>query len=248
MGKITRVTQRQFAANAPSGDCIEFGSLANGAPNYTKDPTIIQDLANFLTGWAAATIADNRPCLEDMNALFFLLYYQICYLFQAGIPEWDADTTYYENSFCQVDGVIYKSLVNNNINYAPGSNPTEWYPSIPIEEDILDYSAISTIEGWSSYDVKTISIKKIGKMINVYFDIAGTSDDSIVTFTIPYSSTLIATTYFSCVTVDNGQNPTVGFGYTGASTYTISIFQNSVVPFTASGTKKVLGQFSFAIV
>lgn len=130
MSKITRVTQKMFGSSGPSGDFIEFGSLANGAANYTKDPTVMQDLSNFLTGWAAATIADNRPCLEDMNTLFYLLYYQVCYLLQQGFPEWDAGTTYYLDSYCQVAGTIYKSLANDNLNYNPVTQPAKWMSTL----------------------------------------------------------------------------------------------------------------------
>jgi len=126
MAKITRATQKQFGLNGASGDFGQFGSLAAGAPNYTKNPAIIQSLAAFLTGWSAETIASNRPALEDFNGLDYLAFYQICYLFQAGIAEWDSDTTYYTNSFCQVSGVIYKSLQDDNLNQNPTTQTAYW--------------------------------------------------------------------------------------------------------------------------
>jgi hypothetical protein len=139
MTKITRVTQKQFGASGPSGDFGQFGSLAAGAQNYTKDPAVIQSLAAFLTGWAAETIATNRPALEDFNGLDYLVFYQICYLFQAGIAEWDPGTTYYANSFCQVAGVIYRSLVDTNINYNPTSEVTKW----ELAYDLSNYVALT---------------------------------------------------------------------------------------------------------
>ena len=135
--KIVRATQKQFGSTGASGDFGQFGSLAAGAPNYTKDPATIQSLAAFLTGWAAETIATNRPALEDFNGLDYLIFYQICYLFQAGIPEWDSGTTYYLNSFCQVSGTVYKSLANDNLNYNPTTEPTKWELAIHTDESIM---------------------------------------------------------------------------------------------------------------
>lgn len=140
MAKITRITQKQFGSSGPSGDFGEFGSLAAGAPNYSKDPTVIQDLAAFLTGWAAATLANNRPALEDMNSLFFLLYYQVCYVLEMGIPEWDSATTYYTDSFVQVSGTIYKSLQDDNVNQNPVTETSYWTTSIV---DLSGYVALT---------------------------------------------------------------------------------------------------------
>jgi hypothetical protein len=126
MAKILRATQKQFGLTGPSGDFGQFGSLAEGAANYTKDPATIQALSAFLTGWADATLSNNRPALEDMNSLFFLAFTQLCYLFQSGIAEWDSGTTYYINSIVQLNGVIYKSLQDTNLNYNPSTSPTYW--------------------------------------------------------------------------------------------------------------------------
>lgn len=131
MSKLTRVFQKQFGVNAGDSDVGIFGSLAASNPQYSKDPETIQSLNAFLTGWAAETIANNRPALEDFNALDFLAFYQLCYLFQAGVPEWDADTTYYEGSICQVAGVLYRSLDDDNINNDPTTEADKWKEVIP---------------------------------------------------------------------------------------------------------------------
>lgn len=131
MSKLTRVFQKQFGVNAGDSDVGIFGSLAASNPQYSKDPETIQSLNAFLTGWAAETIANNRPALEDFNALDFLAFYQLCYLFQAGVPEWDADTTYYEGSICQVAGVLYRSLDDDNIDNDPTTEADKWEEVIP---------------------------------------------------------------------------------------------------------------------
>lgn len=117
MSKLSRIFQKQFGVNAGASDVGIFGSLAASDPQYSKDPTEIQSLNAFLTGWAAETIANNRPALEDFNALDFLTFYQLCYLFQSGVPEWDDETTYYTGSIVQDgNGVLYRSLDDDNVN------------------------------------------------------------------------------------------------------------------------------------
>jgi hypothetical protein len=150
MAKLTRVNQKLFGANGPSGDFGQFGSLAAGAANYTKDPTTIQSLAAFLTGWAAATLANNRPALEDMNSLFHLVYYQLCYILQQGIAEWDTATTYYTGSLVNYGGIIYKSLQDDNLAQTPSSSPVYW------AEAFLDLTRAQTITGIKTFTAAPI--------------------------------------------------------------------------------------------
>lgn len=49
---------------------------------------------------------------------------QLGYLFQSGIPEYDASTIYYTNSFCSYNGVVYKSLVDSNTGNTPTDGAT----------------------------------------------------------------------------------------------------------------------------
>jgi len=126
MSKLTRVFQKQFGVNAGNSDVGVFGSLAAASPQYSKDPETIQSLNAFLTGWAAETIANNRPALEDFNAIDFLTFYQLCYLLQTGVAEWNAETTYYIGSIVNDGtGVLYKSLANDNLNNAV-TDATKW--------------------------------------------------------------------------------------------------------------------------
>jgi microcystin-dependent protein len=125
MNILSRVTQKIFGNSGPTGDFGQFSS-GQSSPVYTKDPSTIQALAGFLTGWKAATYSTQIPALEDMNSLFFLAYRQLAYLFEAGIPEWDAGTTYSQYSFVQVSGVVYVSLQNTNLNQSPAGTPAYW--------------------------------------------------------------------------------------------------------------------------
>lgn len=119
MAKITRYVQNLFGnLVGAAGNYGKFGSLAAGTPQFTKDPKEIQSLDAWNLGWAAATVGNKSPALQDRNALDFLAFYQLAYLLQQGVPEWNADTTYYQNQLCSSGGMIYVSLTDENFNNA----------------------------------------------------------------------------------------------------------------------------------
>lgn len=129
MPKITRATQQIFGSNAPGTQITAFGTAMTANPVYTTDPAELQTNAT-LEGWDAAIEADKAPFEEDTNGLFYLITRQLAYLFQQGIPEWDANTTYYQNSQCSVmqDGilVIKRSLTDNNVGNNPATDNINW--------------------------------------------------------------------------------------------------------------------------
>lgn len=129
MTKIERKTQKIFAGNADTDELAVFGSMISGTPVYNDDIEALQSEA-YTEGWKAAVAANEAPFMEEMNAVQYGFSKQLAYLFQQGIPEWDAGTTYYLNSFCQVGGVIYKSMQDENINHSPAddSEGTYWTP------------------------------------------------------------------------------------------------------------------------
>lgn len=129
MPKIERTTQEIFASQAGSLQVTEFGTAKNQTPIYTKDVAQIQN-TNYLNGWQSAVLADKSPWEEDMNALFLTVTTQLAYLFQQGIPEYDAGTTYYIGSLAKVinnqgNVTIYKSLTNENTGN-PVTNDSYW--------------------------------------------------------------------------------------------------------------------------
>lgn len=107
MTKITRQTQKIFGSNAGFDQIAQFGSLAAAAPIFTTNVATIQALSNYLTGWFGGVIGQNSPAIEDMNALCYLYAYQLAYLMQAGISEWDSGTTYYTGSLVNVPVVVF---------------------------------------------------------------------------------------------------------------------------------------------
>lgn len=125
MSKILRETMKIFGSTAGADEIEQFGSLAEGSPVYTTDIAVIQSLSNYLEGWFGGVVGANLPAIEDMNAIAYLYAYQLAYIFQAGVPEWDAGTTYYTNSIINSGGVLFVSLQDNNINHAV-TDPAWW--------------------------------------------------------------------------------------------------------------------------
>jgi len=126
MSKLTRYTQQVFGSTAGTDQIAQFGSYASGIPAYSTNPATIQALSNYLDGWFAAVVNGAAPAIEDMNALHYLYAYQLAYLMQAGIAEWDSGTTYYENSLVNYSGTIYVSAGDNNLNHTPGPSSSYW--------------------------------------------------------------------------------------------------------------------------
>lgn len=124
MAALTRKTAKLFGTTAGAGQVGKFGSFAAGLPATTTDPAQMQT-AEWLQGWYAAIVGANSPAIEDMNAVHFVLAYQIAYMFEKGIGEWDAATTYYIGSLVNQGGDVYGSLTNNNLNNAI-PDPANW--------------------------------------------------------------------------------------------------------------------------
>src|SRR3982751_6358775 len=126
MAKLNRILARVFGSGAGTDQISKFGSLFAGSPAFTTSPAQAQELSNWLTGWLGAAIGGNSPAVEDMNAVHFVLAYQIAYLMQAGVPEWNTATVYYIGSLANVDGSIYLSRTDDNTGNDPTGDPTNW--------------------------------------------------------------------------------------------------------------------------
>jgi len=128
MSKLTKIMHKIFGINADfSYQMGKFGSFKNGAPEYAANVSDIQSLANWETGLFDSVVANNAPLKEDINAVLHHTSRQVGYLYQAGIPEWDAGSTYYTNSFVSYGGKVYKSLQDSNANKIPNvANAAFW--------------------------------------------------------------------------------------------------------------------------
>lgn len=126
MAKIERKLQKIFGVDSGATEVAQFGSLAAGSPLFSKDPEVIQALSNYLDGWFAGVEGAYSPAIEDMNALCYLFAYQLSYLMQTGLAEWNDETTYYIGSLVN-DGLgnIYASEIDDNLNQAL-TDATKW--------------------------------------------------------------------------------------------------------------------------
>lgn len=108
-----------------------------------------------------------------------------------------------------------------------------------------DYGATSTIVGFSTVATKVINYKKIGKLVFVNFTIAGTSNATNLTFTLPFANA-VEVNFFAAAR-DNGADqatPSEGNLSTSGSTVTMSkTFASGA--WTNSGQKIVYGQFFY---
>lgn len=112
---------------------------------------------------------------------------------------------------------------------------------------ISNYSD-SIVGGLSSIDIKQIFVKKIGKMVFVSFYIAGTSNDSSFSFTLPYTSVALPSPLFFVVAgKDNGSwLTTISSGNLNGSASQAVLYKDiSGATWTASGEKAVIGQFFY---
>jgi len=137
MSGILRKTQQIFGANgiaSPTGILSQFGSLAAAAPIYSADPAVIQALSAWAAGWASANIITGSPPqpvppMQDMNAALFVATYQLAYLLERGMAEWDTGTTYANTDFCRIGMVLYVSQADNNTGNNPATDSgANWQP------------------------------------------------------------------------------------------------------------------------
>jgi hypothetical protein len=116
MAKLTRKLKKIFSVNSPS-DIGVWGSLNQ---TTSTDPDVIQS-TGYETGISAAEVSSKKLMpRKDLNGVFYETSYHLAYLYQSGIPEYDAATTYYVDDIVRGDSTsfIYKSLVDNNVGTA----------------------------------------------------------------------------------------------------------------------------------
>jgi hypothetical protein len=131
MAKLAIKKQNTFAGNlAAANNIAEFGSKAEGTPEYSLDPDDIQSRAEYPLGLAGSWQNNASPFLQDLNGLFFLITRQLEYLQQTGIAEWITTSTYQIGSLVNDGtGMIYKSVTDANTGNALTS-AANWMPII----------------------------------------------------------------------------------------------------------------------
>lgn len=116
----------------------------------------------------------------------------------------------------------------------------------------VDYSATSTVTGWTTFSTKQIRYMVQGRTLIVDFNISGTSNSTNLTFTLPFSN--IASVP-PCVRgvygVDNGTALTSGgVAYVDANSNLCTVYKTwDLTPtnWTNSGTKTVTGRIEIEL-
>ena len=109
-----------------------------------------------------------------------------------------------------------------------------------------DYSATSTIIGWSAFTTKVLEYKLIDDIMFVFVNIVGTSNATGVTFTLPKAAVLAGK--FKCLhCMDNGQwravNGVVSLG--ASSNVATCTLDGDATAWTNANQKSIQGQFFY---
>lgn len=76
----------------------------------------------------------------------------------------------------------------DGLSVIEGSIPFAFSPKPAEDGIVIDHATASTIVGWTSFTEKVILCKRIGTGCLINFSIAGVSNDTSATFTIPYTT------------------------------------------------------------
>lgn len=194
MTKLTRVTGKVFASDAPLVQIGQFGSALAGTPYNTQDVATIQNLQAYLDGWQSAVITSrNFPPIEEVNGVLKTISYQACYLLQEGIPEYDINTEYSNTSIVKsISGnelSFYISLQNENIGNAL-TNTTYWTKAVftgasPIGAPQITLNFGTTLpENCIWLEGATVSRTDYSTLFGIYGTTYGAGDGS-TTFKLP---------------------------------------------------------------
>lgn len=146
---LERKHLKVFGAEASENMIGQFGSSVANAKLNTSDIEQIQALNAWDKGWENTTVSKNRyPAIQERNGVDKVLTYQIAYILQEGIPEWNNKTEYSDKSIVKVlDGnliKLYRSRVPNNIGNLV-TDGSKWQEVLFIPLDKLNQSkALST--------------------------------------------------------------------------------------------------------
>lgn len=157
MPRIQNKHLKIFASDASNNGV--FGSAADNTKILSNDVETLQSKPAWEEGWEEAVIGTRKfPTLEEFQSCNYINTHMIAYILQEGIPEWNAQKTYYQNSIVKKSGTyeIYGSLIDDNTgNNLPNAvSDSNWEF---LQDLSLDYGipyGVSTNSG-NNYSVTT---------------------------------------------------------------------------------------------
>lgn len=231
MAKITRKDQQVFASTAGDEAIAKFGSLAAGSPGFSTDPDEIQT-DEFKGGWESAVIGQASPAMEDRNALDYLYSRQLGYLYQQGIPEYSATTTFYKGSVVSYFDAdeetlkLYYSLVDDNTGNSL-EDDTKWAEfksggggaSLPLltfqftDHLLNDMSFLRANGSWNSGDVYVAAFRHLTNDLGFRYEsstltVSHYNYDAGTYVRISALDTTIDTTTYYCWGISGTTDPT----------------------------------------
>lgn len=176
MARIVRSTQKIFGVNAAQNQITEFGSIKAGAPVYSQNVKNIQTAA-FEGGWSDALQDDYAPYRQDRNAVDLVTTSQLAYLFQEGVPEWDAGTVYYKGSLAKVITAsatvqVYMSKVDDNTaNYSNADNWAKIFDTgspYALDSDVVKLAGNQTLNGTKTFTTAPVIRGATGNTVAIF--------------------------------------------------------------------------------
>jgi hypothetical protein len=132
------------------------------------------------SGWAYA----EKPLHSALNWALSLLTSFVAYINEKGMPEWDAATEYFTDSFVKVGPVIYVALTGST-NKEPTASPAEWasYQQVSSIATLTVNSPTPSISGAASVKTANTTATTItglvggveGQRISIYINDAFTT-------------------------------------------------------------------------
>ena len=119
---------------------------------------------------------------------------------------------------------------------------------------LINYFSSSTKSGWSSYTKTDIYCKKVGKSVDVYFDIAGPSNNVGASFTVPYTASTLISNWYGISTSEDNSGTEYGsrcylVGALGTTIHCLKTYNSGTADndWTTSGTKRVRGHLRYEV-
>lgn len=126
MTTFTRKKLEEYAGDVTATDLQVVGSDNAGLPALSDDPEVLQANNAYKQGLLnIKNSSSNDLELKEINSLFYIHNYHLNYIFQKGLQEYNADTSYQLDSYVRDGITIYKSITNSNLNN-PLTDTNNW--------------------------------------------------------------------------------------------------------------------------
>lgn len=185
MTTFTRKKLQEYAADVTATDLQVVGSDAAGLPVLSDDPEALQANNAYKQGLLnIKNSSSNDLELKEINALFYIHNYHLNYIFQKGLQEYNADTSYQQDGYVRDGITIYKSITNNNLNNpVTDTNNWEFVATLKSGSNVVFVNALS--------DLPTPITNNITLADNTAYIIFGTVNVGINSITYGTNSSLL---------------------------------------------------------